>query len=170
MYVYKVVVGVEGGACLRRVIIVLFYLLDTLTTNVTRYVLVDYESVEVTKQLEDVEKRAEDRSERTENGVEFVSTEVAKTEGGSEDIEDGLRLEAVEEKEDEHHQLDSGSENHPRYNPSHEGSQEILLDKGGGNFDHIDESQTILPGELNIKCQIISRRKFFVYPFFLSYS
>lgn len=136
----------------------------------TKYVLVDYESVEVTQQLEDVEKRAEDRSERTENGVEFVSTEVAKTEGGSEDIEDGLRLEAVEEKEDEHHQLDSGSENHPRYNPSHEGSQEILLDKGGGNFDHIDESQTILPGELNIKCQIISRRKFFVYPFFLSYS
>ncbi|XP_023348283.1 zinc finger and SCAN domain-containing protein 12 [Eurytemora carolleeae] len=107
----------------------------------------NYESVEVSQQLEDVEKRAEDRSERTENGFEFVSTEVAKTVGGSEDIEDGLRLEAVEEKEDEHHQLDSGSENHPRSNPSREGSQEVLLDKGGGNFDHIDEAQTILPVE-----------------------
>ena len=136
----------------------------------TKYVLVDYESVEVTQQLEDVEKRAEDRSKRTENGSEFVSTEVAKTEDGSEDIEDGLRLEAVEEKEDEHHQLDSGSENHPRSNPSREGSQEVLLDKGGGNFDHIDEAQTILPGELNLKCQINSGRKFFACPFFLSYS
>ena len=136
----------------------------------TKYVLVDYESVEVTQQLEDVEKRAEDRSKRTENGSEFVSTEVAKTEDGSEDKEDGLRLEAVEEKEDEHHQLDSGSENHPRSNPSREGSQEVLLDKGGGNFDHIDEAQTILPGELNLKCQITSGRKFFACPFFLSYS
>ena len=122
--------------------------------------------------MEDIETRTEDGLERTEDGFEVARTEdvkevkrannglvvdrveygieVVKTESGSEDIEDGLRLEAVEEKENEllDDHLVSVSENHPRSNPSLERSPEVLLDKGGGNFDHIDESQTILPSEL----------------------
>ena len=122
--------------------------------------------------MEDIETRTEDGLERTEDGFEVARTEdvkevkrannglvvdrveygieVVKTEASSEDIGDGLRLEAVEEKENEHldEQLVSGSEYHPRSNPSLERSPEVLLDKDGGNFDHINESQTILPSEL----------------------
>ena len=124
--------------------------------------------MEVIQQLEDIETRTEDGLERTEDGFEVARTEDVKEvkrannglvvdrveygiEASSEDIGNGLRLEAVEEKENEHldEQLVSGSENHPRSNPSLERSPEVLLDKDGGNFDHIDESQTILPSELN---------------------